>query len=102
MFEKTSSAQEIIESQRKSSETRPRGFVQVDGCICDGKDIFWVPQEPADLRLRIIIAAHAAHGGHRGVQATLRSLSTEFYWTTLDADVQAFVSSCLHCLATGG
>ena len=62
----------------------------------------WVPAEAQDLQLRICIVAHTGPGGHRGHQATLKSVSTLFYWPTLTEDLRTFCNTCLHCRSTIG
>lgn len=49
------------------------------------------------------IIVHTGASGHRRLQSTKATISKQFYWTTLDANVQLFVSTCIQCLSpTGG
>ena len=52
------------------------------------------------LKLRILIAAHTGHGGHRGINVTQASVEAHFWWNDMKDDIKTFVSSCLHCLTT--
>jgi transposase InsO family protein len=60
----------------------------------------WIQAEPADLRQRLCVIAHAGASGHRGMQTTQRALEAVFVWKNLPVDVAAFVGGCLHCMAT--
>ena len=60
----------------------------------------YVPDNATDLKLRLLIAAHAGISGHRAVETTLLNLKTRFWWESRDEDVRSFVSSCLHCIST--
>ena len=50
----------------------------------------------------LCIIAHTGPAGHRGAASTEQSLSKSFKWSTLQADVRAFVRACIHCLSTSG
>ena len=52
--------------------------------------------------MRLCVVAHYGLGGHRGVQATLASLKRFFEWKGMQADVDKFVSNCLHCNGAAG
>ena len=62
----------------------------------------WVPPGALDLQLSLLVIAHAGAMGHRGVVATRTALQEIFVWTKMGADVEAFVSECLHCNCVGG
>jgi hypothetical protein len=66
--------------------------------------VFYVPPQPRSLRVRICIVAHSGSAGHRRRQTTLARLKASFWWPTLQADVDSFLSTCLLCAktATGG
>ena len=50
--------------------------------------------------MKAAIAAHTGIGGHRGKAVTLAALQAHFFWNTMEEDVNSFVGTCLHCLAT--
>lgn len=65
------------------------------GCI-------YVPSGHHNLRLRLMVVAHAGAAGHRGVNVTVQLLERQFFWPTLEADVQTFVRQCILCVKTRG
>ena len=62
----------------------------------------WIPDESADLQLRICIIAHTSTAGHSGSDATASAISRKFFWSTLSEDVATFVNGCIHCISTLG
>jgi hypothetical protein len=69
----------------------------------DDEGLWWfhnkivVPQRE-ELRTHIIREHHdVPWAGHRGVAKTLELVSRQFWWSTLRADVTAYVSSCDAC-----
>jgi hypothetical protein len=62
----------------------------------------WIPSQASPLKMRLCVVAHYGLGGHRGVQATLASLKRFFEWKGMQADVDKFVSNCLHCNGAAG
>ena len=57
----------------------------------------WIPDKNVDLQLRILVIAHTAGGGHRGIETTLRNVKKYFQWTQMAQDVKTFCRTCLHC-----
>ena len=55
----------------------------------------YVPQEYEELQLRIFFAAHCGLGDHRGLTVTIELIKGRVFWTTMHADIKAFVQSCL-------
>ncbi len=94
------SRSDIIKSQGESDETSSDTFKKDDSGWVDDRDRLWIPNEDKLLKFRILIAAHAGHGGHRGKNVTMASVKAHFEWKDLKDDVDSFVGSCLHCLAT--
>lgn len=62
----------------------------------------WIPRTDASLRLRLLVIAHHDTAGHRGMQSTTNSLTTEFFWEGLRQDVEDFCRKCLFCLQKQG
>uniref|UniRef100_H3H555 Reverse transcriptase n=1 Tax=Phytophthora ramorum TaxID=164328 RepID=H3H555_PHYRM len=62
----------------------------------------WIPPDSGELQQRLCVVAHAGASGHRGAAATLKSLSTCFFWPTMGPDVTTFVNECLHCMVAAG
>ena len=69
--------------------------------MCDEKKRIWIPMESMSLRMRIIVIAHCASAGHRGMNVTHDHVHQKFEWKTLRADVNDFVAHCLHCVVIG-
>ncbi len=57
----------------------------------------YIPEKDDELQLRICVAAHCGLGGHRGLTATTNIVNEKLQWSTMDADIKAFVQSCLVC-----
>ena len=91
---------EIILSQKNAKESPPASFQRTDEGWVSKRGAMWIPSNDSLLKLRILIAAHTGHGGHRGWEVTLASINPHFHWENLDEDVKSFVKSCLHCVAT--
>ncbi len=57
----------------------------------------YIPKKDDELQLRICLASHCGLGGHRGLTATSNIVKEKLQWPTMDADIKAFVQSCLVC-----
>ncbi|KAH9089265.1 hypothetical protein Ae201684P_001468 [Aphanomyces euteiches] len=68
----------------------------------DKEGRIWIPPTATDLQQRICIIGHQGAAGHRRIEATTKAVSDVFTWATLDADVKAFVQTCIHCLSVDG
>ncbi len=64
----------------------------------DGK--FWIPRTALELQLKIIVISHAGSLGHRGQDATKSIVRENFWWASLDNDVDQLVRRCLHCIVS--
>lgn len=64
----------------------------------NAQGLLYIPKDDEKLHLRILVAAHCGFGGHRGYTTTCNIVKARMYWPTLEADVKAFVQSCLVCL----
>ena len=58
-----------------------------------------VPQEAQQL---VMVQAHNAEAGHRGVGATIAMIKKHFVWDSLVDDVTDFVKTCVHCAINNG
>lgn len=90
------SLRRISEAQIKHSSSRPsEGYIDSEGVVrLRPDDAVWVP-EHEELQLSILIAAHAAAGGHRGVDATYASMQPYCRWPNMRQDAKEFVNSCV-------
>jgi len=66
------------------------------------KNLVWIPHKAKELKIRIMVIAHAGTAGHKGIEITKMTLKKEFYWKTLNEDIEKFIQECLHCLTTTG
>ena len=94
------SHKDIIESQKSTKEKPPASFKKTEKGWIDASGVNWIQSNDELLKLRIILAAHAGAGGHRGRQPTIATIKPHFHWKNLDNDVESFVKSCLHCLSS--
>lgn len=91
---------EIKEAQRRADSKPGVSFRQTQGLWSSGRGATWIPPNEQSLKLRILIAAHTGIGGHRGWRTTKATVAAHFTWDSLSKDVESFVKSCIHCLAT--
>ncbi|GJU03262.1 ty3-gypsy retrotransposon protein [Tanacetum coccineum] len=67
-----------------------------DGLIYVGNRLF-IPDEPS-IRTCLLQEFHSSPlGGHSGVKATVKRLTTVFYWPNVGDDVSNFIKSCSIC-----
>ena len=97
--------EEIRDAQQRmtAEEGAILGITERDGLwyAPQGEGIF-VPTEPDDLRIRLLVVGYAGHAGHCGMDITKRRLAERFWWPTLVQDVETFVRSCLLCIKSRG
>lgn len=91
---------DLVKCQNDSKSKRPKDYSIIDGLVLDPKKRAWIPEDDHMLKLRLLIAAHCGHAGHRAKTITTSAVAKEFHWETLEADVASFCQSCLHCLCT--
>eukprot|EP00918_Siedleckia_nematoides_P028800 GHVU01061971.1.p1 GENE.GHVU01061971.1~~GHVU01061971.1.p1 ORF type:complete len:951 (+),score=76.55 GHVU01061971.1:34-2853(+) len=63
-----------------------------------GQCPIWIPEEASDIRLRILVVAHAREGIHAARDTTLAIIRKRYWWKGISSDVRTFVNECLHCL----
>lgn len=91
------SRDEILEAQRIGSK-RNSDFTSDDDGLLRINDKVWIPDEADELKMKLLIVAHAGQAGHRGGEATCASLREVFTWTGIVTDVKDFVANCLLCV----
>jgi transposase InsO family protein len=91
----------VVEEQRKFLSNRPDGLGYDAELLVDAGQRWWVPDAAVELKLRILIAAHAGPAGHRGAEPTRLLVLRHFLWSNARKEIDAFVQSCLICLSTG-
>jgi hypothetical protein len=55
--------------------------------------VLWIPEDAAEMQLRLCVCAHASLAGHRAVGPTADSLLKFCMWGSLKADVKLFSRS---------
>ena len=102
--ERWPSLQEIREAQEAVSAdvVSRHHLVSQDGLLTDAAGHIFVPANPAHLRARLLVIAHAGAAGHRGQRVTERDLKARFIWSELAQQVSEFVRQCLLCCKTRG
>ncbi len=63
-------------------------------------DKFWIPPQANDMKLSLIVTPHTGTAGHRGQDATLDILKSQYVWKDMAADTAVFIKSCIHCIGT--
>ena len=93
-----------LQQQYKTTEqVLPGTYVDTEGLIrYIGTKVIWVPREANNLQLRLMVIAHSACAGHRGINATRHAIQERFSWPGLQAQVYQFCKECLHCAPTRG
>ena len=79
---------EIIKSRSNSKVKLPMSFKITGEGFRNDKKQLWITPDYEQLKLRIIIAGHTAHGGHRSWRVTLASIQSHFAWTKMNEDVE--------------
>ena len=98
-------AVDLYKAQQSAPEdARPPALKQenADALYKTETNAVWIPDEAADMQLRLCVIAHTGPAGHRGYAATTKALQDCFTWTTLKQDVKDFIRGCIHCLSTQG
>jgi transposase InsO family protein len=83
------------------SPTQLRLHRRADGFLVDVHDKVYVPAA-SDLRLRIMVIAHAGTTGHRGQSTTRDIVQQRYCWESSSADIDSFVRQCPHCVPSRG
>ena len=89
-----------MSSQSKTNEVPRKIFEGQNVVLISEEKVIWILGDDDLLKFGIMIAAHCGIRGHRGYRATEATIRAHFWWNTLAKDVESFVRSCLHCLAT--
>ncbi|RYA84928.1 hypothetical protein DD594_25470 [Enterobacter cloacae complex sp. 4DZ1-17B1] len=76
---------------------KEESFTLQDGYFLDGTRLCVTHS----LCENLMYESHAPpYARHRGIQPTLRGGETYFYWPTMKADIQEYVSKCVVCQKT--
>lgn len=89
-------------SQDAHSTHRPTSALEYNGLWHLPSGVTCIPDQDADLQLRLYVIAHTGSAGHRSISATKTAVSQAFGWSTMSEDIALFVSSCIHCLSSRG
>jgi len=96
------SEDEIYKLQTKYEADRPPSLFRSNNLYRTKENAIWIPDEAADMQLRLCIIGHTSAAGHRGINATESDIRKSFFWSTLREDVRDFVRACIHCVSTVG
>ena len=83
------SEEDLRAAQAKTKCKPPAKCRQVDGLWKIGNAV-WIPGDDKEMKTRILIAAHAGPGGHRGQKVTAAVVQSKFQWSGVRDDVQFF------------
>lgn len=70
---------EIVSAQYESKEKPPKQFHSPTECFRNSSNGIWVTTYAEAPKLRIIIASHTGHGGHRRLNVTMATIREHFY-----------------------
>lgn len=98
------SAEVISESQKKDLPPLSAEFTINKGGTIEAwrnnSEKLYTPTKDTELQLRICVAALGRMGGHRGCTATKAIIQEKVYWSTMNADVDAFCQDCFVCIVS--
>ena len=78
----------LTSGERVEHYSLKNGFVMMHEKLCVTKQ----------QRQKVLFESHAPpYSGHRGIEATVRTLETFFYWPRLRRDVDSYVRDCIIC-----
>lgn len=63
-------------------------------CIIYIRGKVWIPEEAAELQLKILMTAHCGVYGHRGIEGMLSNISDSFCWKGVRQAVHGLVKFC--------
>lgn len=93
----------ILISQAEYAVLQPSEVsIAEDGLYITDNDTLWIPDVAEDPHLFLRVIAHTRPSGHRSADTTERVRAKYFTWSTLSADINIFLHSCLHCPSTVG
>lgn len=92
----------IVKSLREGD--RLSKYISLVHCSLDNDGLLrykgkaWIPQEPEELRTKVIEMIHDHPTvGHAGIAKTFTHLDRLFYWPRMDKTVKRYVSNCMDC-----
>lgn len=89
---------DILQAQRARTEELPGNAIADPDGLLRINGAAWIPEDAVDLKVRLLIIAHAGPAGHRGSESTATMLEEGFTWTGLRQDTADFVAGCLFCV----
>ena len=87
-------------SQEKSKASTSRLFFDKHERLWKKSERIWIPEDDAELQLKVMAVSLGGEMGHRGQEGTIGILTEYFYWSSMKKDVKHFVRRCLHCFIT--
>ena len=84
-------AESIIQSQRDHQDDA-KDPVKRSKVLWTVHGKNWIPEQDADLHLKLLVIAHCGPSGHRGRDTALSILKQNFSWKMMDEECFAFVT----------
>lgn len=91
-------ASKVQDVQKEYRSEAPKCTSSSDETLIRIKRAAWIPSAAVNLKLGLLVIAHAGTAGQHGADLTRHTLRIEFTWTDHREDVRNFVSSCLSWL----
>src|SRR5215470_8048659 len=86
-------AKALIDNKRNIVQKAYRNASVQNGYIYLNGQQLWVPK--GDIRLRVMQETHdTPFSGYMGFDKTYQTISTDFYWPNITANIHRFVSTC--------
>lgn len=89
----------IKESQHIHASRRPKEASEADGLWRLPGGPAWIPDDFADIQLRLAVISHCGSACDCGAQSTGLRWRSNFVWSTISTDIKLFVRQCIRCLS---
>lgn len=94
---------DIATSQKHHDSERTENLrLNSDGLYCNGESAIWIYNEAFYLQLRLCVIVYTGPSSHSAAATISNLLRHRLTWSTLSADIDTLVSSCIHRLSTLG
>ncbi|OWY94851.1 hypothetical protein PHMEG_00035302 [Phytophthora megakarya] len=93
---------EIEVAQSGASPPSTMSKLTGDSLWRDDEQRIWIPDDAAELQMRVSVVGHFGIAGHRGVATTVEKICGQSVWKGMNKDIELFVNPCLHCASSVG
>lgn len=90
---------DVRDVQRKNNEVAPKHATLKEGLLRI-RDKIWIPSNAHALQLTLMVIAHTANAGHRGIESTVARLQERFHWNGMRKDAETFIQARIHCISS--